>query len=212
MSAAIEGGPRHGSATRNAEPCACIGFAAPARSAAADRHRAGPGGPGRYRRDARSRRIAGGACRPPRRSQGAARRGPSSRRLHPRGRYRRRLRSPHIAESRGPGHRHFLPRIAVGPASSGLWRHRAGDAGRRYRDPSRGQPGAIQTARPVRDASLSRERRVARQGRRLCHPGPRRRAGAVDLGLVFERRRPAVDETAQLLAGHGYLARCGANC
>ena len=43
----------------------------------------------------------------------------------------------------------------------------------------------------ARAERLSRERRVARQGRRLCNPGPCRRARAVDLGLVFERRRPA---------------------
>ncbi len=137
------------------------------------------------------RRVAGGACRPARRGQGAAGRGAAPRRLHPRRRYGRRLRAPYSAESRGRGDRPLLPRIAVRPASPRLWRRRAGDAVRRYRDPPGRQPGAIQAPQRARAGGLSRDRRVARQGRRLCDPGPRRRARAVDLGLVFECRRPA---------------------
>ncbi len=44
---------------------------------------------------------------------------------------------------------------------------------------------------PDRDRCLYRERRMARQGRRLCHPGRGGRADRLDLGQPFRRRRTA---------------------
>ena len=106
----------------------------------------------------------------------------------------------------------FCLDTAVGPASPRLRRRRADHAGRRHRDPPGGQPGAIQAAQRAGAGRLSRERRMARQGRRLCDPGPRRRADPWISGSYSNVVGLPLYETAQLLAGRGYLVRCGASC
>ena len=64
-------------------------------------------------------------------------------------------------------------------------------------------PSAVDIDRRVQaperrgDRRLSRQRRVARQGRRLCDPGPRRGAGPHRRGLPFRRRRPAAVRDAR---------------
>ena len=57
------------------------------------------------------------------------------------------------------------------------------------------------------------KRRMARQSRRLCDPGPRRGPDPVHLGLILERRRLAVvrDRTTARPAA-AISPRCAANC
>src|SRR5207302_766638 len=90
---------------------------------------------------------------------------------------------------RGDGAR--LPHPAVRAAPSRLWRDRAVDPERRSRNAAGGQPGRVQAVERAGTGRLSRQRRVARQGRRLCDPGPRRGADPVDRRLLFECSRAA---------------------
>ena len=50
-------------------------------------------------------------------------------------------------------------------------------------------------------ASYLASRRMARQGRRLCHPGPRRSVHSRDQRQLFQRRRPAARDHARPAAG-----------
>ena len=56
-------------------------------------------------------------------------------------------------------------------------------AGRKRRRPGAPDPGPA--------SRLSRQRRVAGQGRRLCHPGPRRIVRPLPVGQLLQRGRPA---------------------
>ncbi len=116
-------------------------------------------------------RIPARSCWPPTASWPAA--GASCPRPRP-----RRTRAPASTLLSGRRHR-VLGGVAVG-APDGSGAHAAG------RD-----RGALQAARAGRDRRLHRERRMARQGRRLCHPGPRRALRRVHLRLLQQRRRPA---------------------
>ena len=58
----------------------------------------------------------------------------------------------------------------------------------------------LQAAERGRDRRLSRQRRMARQGGRLCHPGPRRGPGPRALRLLFGRDGPAPVRDARLAA------------
>src|SRR5439155_5922942 len=107
-------------------------------------------------------------------------------------RHGRRMRPPHPAEDRGRGDSPGLPRLAIRAAAPRLWRDRAVDPERRSRNAAGGQPGRVQAAQPAGTHCLPRQRGVARQGRRLCDPGPRRRADRVDRRLLFECGRAAV--------------------
>ena len=63
---------------------------------------------------------------------------------------------------------------------------------RRQAPPAHGRdPRALQAAVPRGDGELSRLRRVARQGRRLRHPGARRHVRGQDRRLLHQRGRPA---------------------
>ena len=114
-----------------------------------------------------------------------------SRRLHPGRRHGRRLRPAHPAEDRGRGERAVLPRAAVRAPPPGPWRRRAGEPRRPVGIAPGRQPGRLQAAERGRDRGLSAQRRMARQGRRLCDPGPGGGADPLGLRLLFECRRAA---------------------
>ena len=142
------------------------------------------------RRDARCATNRRASTRAPRRGQGARRSpraiparscspptpwSPAAGASCPRRRAKPR-RAP--ASSCCPGRRH---RVLGGIARRSARRHArsaAGDHGRRFKRLTR-----------RRDRRLSRQRRVAGQGRRLRDPGPRRRLRARDQRLLFQRRR-----------------------
>ena len=64
--------------------------------------------------------------------------------------------------------------------------------GERRRSASAGRdPPPVQAPVAQRGRGLSGERRMARQGRRLCDSGPRRRVRRAAGRLLFQRRRPA---------------------
>ena len=107
------------------------------------------------------------------RRRGAA---PSRRRRAGR-RQRGRARPAHPAQGRDRGRGARLPRLAVGPAPQGAGRRRGRLGGQGAHAAGRDR-GALQAPRAGGGRRLYPKRRMAGQGRRLCHPGPRRRASS----------------------------------
>ena len=181
------------------EARACLGFAAPDRAAAAGRHRAGPAGAGRCRRDAAARRasaLAGQAAvaaqRPRRRWQALKTEDglcadtfvlaadtvvAVGRRILPK------------AETDRRGVE--LPAAAVRPLAPRLFRRLPDHAGRQAAPAAGRDARALQAAVARGDGKLSRLRRMARQGRRLRRPGARRHLRRQAGRLLHQRRRPA---------------------
>src|SRR6185437_4000008 len=80
-----------------------------------------------------------------------------------------------------------MPLAALGPASPGPWRRRAGAARWAHGEPAHGDGGDLQAPRRARDRRLSRQRGMAGQGRRLRHPGPRRALHPPGHRLLLQR-------------------------
>ena len=167
-----------------------LGQPAPARAARAPGRDPGRGRPGRDRRDSGARPrspIVTPAGWPPRRPPPWRSRAASSSR-------------PTRWSRRAGGS--FPRRESEGEARAALAllsgrRHRVHsavavtDSGRPHPDPALDQPRRLQAALVRGDRGLSRRRRVARQGGRLCHPGPGRGPGADAVGQPFGRDGPA---------------------
>ena len=120
-------------------------------------------------------------------------------RARPRGRHGRRGRPAHPPQGRDRG-RGARGALACSPAAAtasisavtlidgeGRARHRLATSHRR-----------LQAARRGGARRLSRQRRMAGQGGRLCDPGPRRGLDPPALRLLVERRRPAPLRNARL--------------
>ena len=178
-------------------------------------HRARRAASDRYRRDAEARRAAARlrhAARPPEGGSGAehgAHRRRTERRLHPRRRYRGRGRPPHSAESGIARRSGAVLAAVVRPQSPRPYRGLPGDAeGDVPAAPCR-DPRALQAAVGPGHRSLSRVRRMARQGRRLCGAGHRRKLPGEDRRLLFQHRRPAALRDHDAVGGEGYPIHFG---
>ena len=165
--------PRRGTADAARAPDPRLGLPPPAGAPRPDRRDPGRGPRRRHRRGAREGRAAAPLL-PPHGAREGAGAGSRSGRGRARGRHHRGRGPPHPRQARGRGRGARLPGAPVGPAPQGVHGRRAALAraavGARRRDDAQGQaPGAR------RDRRLPRHRRLARQGWRLRHPGPRPR-------------------------------------
>ena len=179
------------------EARAGVRLAASPRAPAAGRHRARRASSRRCRRGAAEVRDAARARKAPRphegrgRAQDGAQPRGSRRSLHPLRRHGGRGRAPRPAEGRGGGRGGGVPQDAVRPRPPDLFGRVPRDPGRQAARAHRRDPLAVQAPVSGGDGELSRLRRVARQGRRLRHPGSRRHVRGQARRLLHQRGRDA---------------------